>query len=302
MKKHDTRRKKAHTTKWQVVLTSGLYGRVDPGDPPPSDPQPPSPPPSDPLEKARFEADQARAQLARITKELEDLKRQVPSQDQRAKWAELEQQQQVAEEQRRRKEGEFDQWRLQIQEKHSKELEAVRSETQNTRALAEATERELNDTHVTNAFYGAVEWFGPTGKTTMMPDMAKAYFAQHVEVETVPAPNGGPGKKRRVVVRDHSGTVIVDPKTGQPMPFDKAIGELIDTHPNKAYLLRNSGRAGSGSAGGNGDDVDMRLDRLKASDFKRQDVRDRVRDQLAAPGGIQVGPAFDTYRRGQRSK
>ena len=84
------------------------------------------------------------------------------------------------------------------------------------------------------------------------------------------------------------------------MSFDKAIGELIDAHPNKAYMLRNSGRVGSGSAGGTGDQIDINIGRLKKEDFQRQDVRDRVRQSLNAPGGLQIGPGFDQLNRNKR--
>lgn len=294
-----TRRHGRPTNRPTVRYTvRGFHGRVDP----PTLPQ--DPPPSDTpeaIERARFEADQARAEALKLKKELDDIRKQLPTQEERARWAELEQQHLSAEEQRRRKEGEFDQWRVQIQEKHSKELDAIRQVEQNARALAEKAERELNDNHVVQAFYGATEWFGPTGKTTMLPDVAKAYFANHVEVEVVPAPNGG-APRRRVVVRDHNGTVLVDPKTGQPLPFDKAIGELIDSHPSKAYLLRNSGRVGSGSAGGNGEGDEIKIGKLSREDFKRPEVRAKVRQSLEAPGGLQIGPGFDAIRRANERK
>lgn len=258
-------------------------------------PAPIVPTPDGELERLRFEADKARAESARIQKALDEIKKQLPSDDQRARWAELESQFQTAEEQRRRKEGEFDEWRAQINDKHAKELDAERQLTANAKAQAEAHERELNETLIGLAFSGATEWFGPMGKTVLPADVAKSYFGTHVMVESV---NG----KRRVVVKDARGTVIVDGKSGQPAAFSQAIGEIIDAHPDKRAILRGANRVGSGSAGGDGTLEGRDLTRLKASDFKDASVRDAVRDQLAAPGGLQFGPAFDRIARERRNK
>lgn len=283
-----------------IDILSRSYRVVDGPEPPAPSPAP-TPQEAAELDRLRYEADAARAESSRIKKELDEIRRQLPSDDQRARWADLETQFQTAEEQRKRKEGQFDEWRAQINDKHAKELDAERQQTANMRAQAEATERELNDTLIGLAFSGATEWFGPTGKTVLPPAVAQSYFGPNVAVESLPSGNGGP-PKRRVVVKDGHGTVIVDPKSGQPMPFAQAIGEIIEAYPDKRSIMRGAGRVGSGSAGGDGTLEGRDLSRLKQADFKDPAVRDAVRESLAASGGLQIGPAFDRLQREQRGR
>lgn len=283
--------------KARAWITYGVFGgRVDPPEPP----QPPDPA-VEALERARYEADQARAQIAKLTKQMEELRQQVPSDEQRAQWAALEAERLQQEEIRKRKEGEFDAWRRQIEEKHQKELDGLRQEAANASAQAASHEKELNDTLIGLAFSDAADWFGPTGKTVMIPSVAQSYFAPYVAVEVVPGINGGRAT-RRVVVKDYNGTVIVDTKTGKPASFAQAIGELIENHPQKAHLLRGSGKVGSGSAGGANGGSDIDLTRLKPGDFNNPEVRKRLKEQQASTGGMQIGPAFDRIAQQQGTK
>lgn len=271
---------------------------VDPNQLPPIDPPPPSPPPpshdEDPVAKARYEADTARAESERLKKRLDELSKQVLTDEQRARYAELEAKAREDEEKRLAERGEFDKWRSQIQDKHTRELESVRAETTAEAARREATEKELKDTLIGLAFSGATDLFGPSGKTTMLPDVAKAYFSGNVSVEMAKPQHGGGPEVRRVVVRDANGTVIVDPKTGHPMEFQAAMTELVMSHPQRIHMLRGSGKVGSGSAGGSNAGQETDLSKLKPQDFKDPAVRERVRRQYANKGGMQIGPAFDT--------
>jgi hypothetical protein len=274
--------------------------RVDPVPPLP-DPNPPAPPEpdADEVQRAKYEADVARAEGARLKKQLEEIQKQLPSQEDRARWSQLELEAQNTEEERKRKSGEFDSWRSQIEAKHAKALDDERQVVANAQAAAAATEKELNDTLIGLAFSGATEWFGEAGKTVLLPEIAQSYFAGNVAIEVLPGVNGGPAR-RRVIVRGMNGTNIVDLKTGQPAAFDQAIGELIESHPRRKHIMRGSGKVGSGSAGGDNGLEGKDLANLKPSDFKDQKIRDAVRDSLAAPGGLQVGPGFDKPRGGSR--
>jgi hypothetical protein len=278
-------------------LVLGIRG-FDNGVP---DPVPPPNPPTDDhareaLEAARYEADAAKAELLKLRQAMDKLQKELPSDEQRVKFQELLAKEQKAEEDRLKAEGEFDKWRQQINEKHEREMNEEKQKSLNAKAAAEANERELNDTYIELAFSAATEWFGPAGKTVMMPDMAKSYFAHNVEVEVIAGANGAPGK-RRVVVKGENGAVIVDPKSGKPMAFSDAIGEVIQNHPSKAYLLRGSGKHGSGSPGGTSGGSDIDLSRLKSRDFERPEVREAVRAQQQQPGGMQIGPGFEKFRR-----
>lgn len=286
-------RYRSERRRWVVEL-GVRSNRVDP-DPT----QPPPAPDEEVVRQLRMDADAARAESARVKRELDDIKRQLPTEEQRARWAELEAQHQKAEEDRLKKEGDFTAWRQQTVEKHEKEIAAERSLRENAAAQAASIERDLNTTLVAQQFASAIELFGPTGKTVMPPDVAQAYFARNVEVEVVPAPNGGPAN-RRVVVRDNNGAIILDTKTGHPQSFAKAMAELIDSHPQKLYLLRGSGKVGSNSTGGAHGGGDIDLNRLKSTDFKDPKVRDAVRQQQNTSGGLQIGPGFDRLRKQQQ--
>lgn len=264
-------------------------GRVDP----PSDPPQP-PPPADPAEALRFEADQAKAAARALQKQLDELKSQLPSADQRAKWAELEAKDRADEEERLKKAGEFDAWRKQITDKHATDLEAERQRLANEAAAKAALEHELNDQQVSLAFSNATEWFGPNGKTVLLPDIAKSYFAPHVTVEVIPQEGRSP--VRRVLVKDANGVVIVDPKTGRPAEFSWAIGEVVQAHPSKNSILRGSGKVGSGNAGGGNGGNAIDINNLKRQDFQRKEVREAVKEAQRQPGGLQIGPAWDRPR------
>jgi hypothetical protein len=201
----------------------------------------------DAIKRANFERDKALGDITKLRRELDALKSQVPTEDQRKRYAELETAAETAEEERKRKAGEFDQWRVQVEDKHGRALKAKDDAIAEAQTVAKARETELNNTLIGLAFAGAGEWFGagPDAKNVLLPDIARAYFASHVEVE-VDEQTG----LRQVVVKDRHGARLVDVKTGKPLPFAKAIGELIESHPDKDHLLRGSGKVGSNSSGG----------------------------------------------------
>lgn len=250
--------------------------------------------PDDAVKKIAFERDNERARAAKLARELDEIKKALPTDEQRARWAELEKTQETAEEERKRKAGEFDGWRQQIAEKHTKELGAVKGQVTEAEAKAAKVEAELQSTLIGLAFAGAADLFSPTGKTVLLPSVAQAYFAKHVAIETDPTTGA-----RSVVVKDAHGTVLVDPKTGAPLEFGRAMKELIDAHPDKDHLLRGSGKVGSGSAGGKDGNGAVDLLRLRAQDFSDPKVREAVKRQQAGSGGIQIGPGFDRMRGGK---
>jgi hypothetical protein len=270
-----------------------MMARVDPPQDPPQ--PPPQDPPQDPAIAAKYLADAARAESEKLAKELEKLKQQLPTEEQRAHWAQLEADKAKDDEDKLQKAGQFEQWREQINKRHQTEIDAERQQAANARALAEQIESELNEKLVGLEFAGAAEWFGIDGKTVLLPDIAQKYFAGNVSVDVVRDANGRV-TSRTVIVRNNSGAVIVDPKTGKPASFSDAMGELINAHPSRSRLLRGSGKVGSGSAGGgNGADT-VDITRLRASDFNDPAVRERVRQSQNTAGGLQIGPGFDRMR------
>jgi hypothetical protein len=261
----------------------------------PNDPPPP-PPTDEEIQRAKYEADAAKAEAAKIKQQLDEIKKSLPSDEQRARWAELEQQAAQAEQQRLEKAGEFEKLRDQMNERHQRELEAQRQLTQNESARREQLEREIEDALIGQEFAQATDLFGPSGKTVWFPEVAQAFFRGHVAVESVTPPGGG-SARRRVVVKDRHGATIMDPKSGSPMPFAKAMDELIDSHPQKQQILRGSGKVGANSPGGlGGGSGEMDLSRLTSRDFQDPKIREAVRSKMSTAGGLQIGPAFDRAR------
>jgi hypothetical protein len=243
------------------------------------------------LEKAQYEADVARAEHAKLKAQLDEIKKQLPSEEQRARYLELEAQALKAEEERARKEGDFHAWRTQITEKHEKDLQEFRERIANEEAGRKRVDKQLDDTLISTEFANALELFGPTGKTIFTPEMAQPYFSQFVEVQKDDA-----GLVRRVVVKDLHGAVIVDEKKGTPKAFAAAMQQLIDSHPRKEHMLRGSGKSGSGSLGGhNGASGELDTSRLKPADFHNPDVQAALRKQANAAGGMQIAPGYDRF-------
>lgn len=244
----------------------------------------------DAVKRAAFERDKAKAETLKLQKELEAMKAKLPTDDQIARWNDLDKAAEAAEEARKRKEGEFDQWRQQFQEKHVKAIEAKDKAIAEEQARVAALDKKYNDKLVALEFSSAVSLFGEKGKTVLLPEIAEAYFARNVEVQ-VDEKSGD----RRVVVKDNQGVVKIDPKTGHPMEFGKAMAEVIEEHPQKNSLLRGSGNVGAGSAGGGnaGGQVDTR--RLVAASFKDPKVREAVKKEMTVSGGLQSGRFFDKF-------
>lgn len=241
------------------------------------------------IKQMQFDRDSARAQVTKLSKKVEELSGQILSEEDRELFQTLREQHAAAEEDKKRKAGEFDQWREQIAKKHEAALEAERLKVADEVKRREAAETRLNDTLVGLEFAGATEWFGPSGKTVLPAEVAQAYFRKQIDVE-VDDETG----TRSVVVRDRSGAVMIDAKTGKPMPFAKAIGELIDTHPQKAEILRGSGKVGSGSSGGGGggaDDIDLAS--LTSEQARDPKVIDKLKKRRPA-GRIAMGTAYDS--------
>jgi hypothetical protein len=185
---------------------------------------------------AREEAKKAFAERDKFKKELRELKDsgRVISDEQAAKYKELEDAAAKAEEDRKKKAGEFDSLRESLLKKHDAELAAEKKR-------AEDADARLRKTLIGLSFAQASDWFGPQGKTVLTPEIAEAFYGRYVELDG-----------DQVIVKDLSGAPIVDVRTGKPARFADAIGELITSLPNKDHVLRGSGKTGSGSSGGSG--------------------------------------------------
>lgn len=211
---------------------------------------------------------------------IRELEAKVLSETQLEEYERLRREAVVADEDRKRKAGEFDQWREQVTKQHAKErTELAEQKT--------AAERRLHDTLIGLAFAGATDYFGPNGRTILPPDVARTYYGRFVEVQSE---NG----TEHLVVKSPDGQVILDPETGKPAPFERAMGTLIEALPTRDHVLRGSGKVGSGSPGG-------RMTPVRDADLRELTERARKGDKSALEalkehqkglGGLVFGSAF----------
>lgn len=205
----------------------------------------------------------------------------VITEQQLQRMKELEDAAAKADEDQKRKAGEFDTLKNQLVEKHTKEIQERDSK------LTTLSQRFQN-TLIRAEFGSAPELFGAHDKATTIfdVDMGIDVLGKYVHVEDTE-------DGHRIVVKNTKGQVLVG-KDGDPLPFAKAMVELIESLPNRDRILRGSGKTGSGNSGGHGTGHGAQdLDNLKTADFKDPKVRDAVRKKHAAAGGIQSGAVFD---------
>lgn len=218
-------------------------------------------------------------------KRAKELEGKVLSDEQAERYKTLEEQAAKAEEDRKRKAGEFDQWRDSITKKHQAELQ------DREKKVGDVTSR-YHQSLVRAEFGAATDFFGSHdgSKTILDVDLGMAALGKYVTVDET-------DQGDRVIVKAPNGQVILG-KDGNPAPFAEAIGELIALLPNKDRILRGSGKAGSGNAGGaNGTNYERDFNRLTPADFRDPKLRQQVKDRMATAGGLQIGPAWDRAAR-----
>lgn len=230
-------------------------------------------------------------------KQLRDLEAsgRVVTQEQLDRMTELEAIAAKAEEDRAKKAGDYEALKKQMEEKSAKAEQQHKKELEERDTRFSGLSRKFQDTVVRAEFGAATELFGghDQAKTILDVDLGMAALGKYVVVEDTDEDARG----YRIVVKNPRGEVIVD-KRGNPAPFREAIAELIEQLPNRDRILRGSGKTGSGSSGGAGAGAGGQRDltKLKPSDFSDPKVRQQVKDQQNASGGVQIGSAFDVLQ------
>jgi hypothetical protein len=234
---------------------------------------------------SRAEAKKAFEARDKAKKELQALmdSGRLLSDDDLAQFQALRENAAKAEEERKRKAGEFDNWRTQITEKHTKELQERESK------LTAMSDR-FKQTVIKAEFGAAIDFFGgDTAKTILDVELGMAALGRFVSVEDVDDDAIG----YRVIVKDPKGQTILG-KDGNPAPFTEAIGELIQQLPNRDRILRGSGKTGSGSSGGStGSSQPVDLRNLTPARLKDPKVVEALK-AIRSSGGITMGSAFQS--------
>ena len=230
--------------------------------------------------KKAFEArDKAKAEL----KTLLDSGR-VVTEEQLARFRELEDTAAKAEEDRKKKAGEWDALRTQMTDKHAKEL------AEKDAAVARERDRRIKRT-IDAAFGGLTsgtqDYFSGNEGSKTVWDVWTAQHTLGQFVSVVDTEDGG----EQVVVKDPKGQTLLG-ADGNPAPFAEAIGELIKQLPNRDRILRGSGKTGSGSSGGStGHSQPVDLRNLTPARLKDPKVIEALKAARPA-SGITMGAAF----------
>lgn len=238
----------------------------------------------DPIKAAMYQRDTALAEAVKLKQQIKDLQGKVLSDDDKQLFESLRERETKAEEERKRKSGEFDTWRKEIADKHTREI-------QEREGKYSSLSDRFKNTVVAAEFGRASDYFGggEASKTILDVDLGMAALGKYVAVEDVENDPLG----YRVVVRYPSGDRILG-EDGNPAPFTEAIGELIAKLPNKDRILRGSGKTGSGSSGGSthaakSADVSELTKRAQAGD---KEALAALRARRANSNALQMGSAF----------
>ena len=229
------------------------------------------------------EAKKAFAARDELKAKLRELEGKVLSDEDRATFDSLKQQQAKAEEDRKRKAGEWEALKTQLTEKYATEIK------ERDTKLSTLGQR-FKDTVIRAEFGAASDYFSgaDTSKTILDVDLAMAALGKYVTVEDTDDAMG-----YRVVVKRPDGKTIIG-DDGNPAPFSSAIGELILALPNKDRILRGSGKTGSGSSGGSTGsvkDADLTVLIQKANEGDKDAIA-ALKRRRAASGGMVMGSAL----------
>lgn len=237
------------------------------------------------LKKANFERDAANAKVDGLQKQLDALKAQIPTDDERKRLKDLEAAATQAEEDRKKKAGEWESLKTELVTKHATELKAKADEIASLNSLI--TDGEI-DRAFGSAFVEKSPLFGGDDALTILPpSLASSALRRYVSVEMKDG-------KPVLTVKDVNGKVVIDSKTGDPMAFGPAMHQVINGLPDKDRILRGSGKAGSGSSGGghgSADKVDFA--NLSAEQMRDPKIIAQAKERTAAAGGVVMGTAFD---------
>lgn len=146
-------------------------------------------------------------------------------------------QQEDAENKKLEEKGEWDRLRTRMAEEHSKQVEGLQKQVGDATAALNAALAQINDLSVGSLFNQSTFI---REKTTLPPSKARALYASHFEfkdgqVVGFDKPKGADNR-----------TAFVD-SMGNALGFDEVMGKLIETDPDKDYLLRSTMKPGAGS-------------------------------------------------------
>lgn len=240
------------------------------------------------IKDAEYARDTALATATKLQKDLDDLKKQLPTKEQQDRWAALEATAAQAEEDRKKKAGEWESLRTDLTQKHDAELKTRDGK------IAQLT-ASITDSLIANLFAsaredgGALLFGGDDAKTVLTPEIAAAAFRPFIDVQSTE--ENGTIKFTIGVKHPETGRVITD-REGKPAKFAVAIGEHIAARSDKDRILRGSGKTGSGSSGGaTGDPKKVDLANLTPEQRKDPEILKQIRASLPK-GGVVMGEAY----------
>lgn len=136
--------------------------------------------------------------------------------------------------------GEWDRLKARMAEEHTKQIQGLQGEVDQAKQALNAALNQIQELSVGNLF-GQSAFI--RDKLTLPPTKARALYAQHFEY--IDSKVVGYDKPKGAENR----TAFVD-SMGNALSFDDVMAKLVETDPEKDYLLRASIKTGAGSESG----------------------------------------------------
>jgi hypothetical protein len=145
--------------------------------------------------------------------------------------------------------GKVDLLKSEMRKAHDAEIngihESYKKKMQTNEQLLKDKDGTIYQLMVSSKFSQSPYFTGEDKKTTLMPDIAEAYFGKNFKVEKH-------AEKLRVVGYLESNPIYSRKNPGELADFEEALGVIIDAYPMKDQIMKTGG-PGSGGGGG-GDD------------------------------------------------
>lgn len=146
-----------------------------------------------------------------------------------------------AEEKELERKGEYERLLAKQKEKAEVLIEAEKTRSKEMEEKLQNAMKAVDELSLGNAFANSKFI---QDKLALTPNKTRALYASHFEIEegkliAYDKPRGSPDRTKLISA------------TGDTLPFEEAISEIINTDPDKEYLLKVETKSGAGSKGSN---------------------------------------------------
>jgi len=146
-------------------------------------------------------------------------------------------------------------WRIKFEENKNSFSQTVKTLQEKHDML----EKDIQSSLLSNQFATSPHFSGKEPTTTLIPDIAEAYFGKYFKVEQ------DDSGKRRAVAYLEGNKIYSKSRPGDAADFDEAMSAIIENYPMKDAILQQS--TGSGARGSGGTFRGGVIDRKDTSAF-----------------------------------